>query len=354
MTSSHPQTQPQPPITPTSPTPKPPAPAGSKNLFQNVIFGGTAGVIGQTCIFPFYTIKTRLHLYPGRYNSILHCAKKIIQHDSIRGLYKGLPPALTGVFPEKAIKLSVNDYLSASLARPDGSISIPMSMVAGAGAGLSQVVATNPMEMLMINIQSAAAKGRAIGMVQMVRELGLAGLYKGTAATLFRDIPFSIVFFSMNASLRQYLTDDKGKLPISKVFLAGIVSGSIAASFSTPMDVIKTRLQASAGDAASAASSKPRTTPGLADAVGPSIAKVAPTGASPREFSSVARGAATGGADKIRYTGIAHCARHIYATEGARGFFAGVGPRILIISPLFGITLFFYDIQRRLQESGKL
>lgn len=228
-----------------------------------------------------------------------------------------------------------------------------MSMLAGAGAGLCQVVATNPMEMLMINMQSAAAKGRAIGMIPMVRDLGLAGLYKGTAATLFRDIPFSIVFFSMNASLRQYLTDDNGKLPITKVFLAGILAGSTAASMSTPMDVIKTRLQASAGDAVSAASSKPRA-PGLADAVGPSVAKVAPTGPSPRQFSSVAGGAAAGGADKMRYTGIAHCARHIYATEGVRGFFAGVGPRILIISPLFGITLFFYDIQRRLQESGKI
>lgn len=330
--------------------------AGSKNLFQNIIFGGTAGVIGQTCIFPLYTIKTHLHLYPGRYNSILHCARKIIQHDSIRGLYKGLPPALSGVFPEKAIKLSVNDYLSATLARKDGTISIPMSMLAGAGAGLSQVVATNPMEMLMINMQSAAAKGRAIGTLQMIRHLGLPGLYKGTAATLFRDIPFSIVFFSMNSTLRQSLTEPNGHLPMSKVFLAGIASGSSAATLSTPMDVIKTRLQASAGDAASTHASKPVSAPGLADAVRPGAPKVPSTAVPTRDFSSSSNrtAAPTSGADKIRYTGIAHCARHIYATEGVRGFFAGVGPRILIISPLFGITLFFYDIQRRLQASGRI
>lgn len=325
-------------------------------MLHNILFGGVAGVIGQTCVFPFYTIKTNLHLYPGRYQSILHCARKIIQHDSLRGLYKGLPPALSGVFPEKAIKLSVNDYLTALLARKDGSISIPNSMLAGAGAGFSQVVATNPMEMMMINMQSAASRGRAVTTVQMIRQLGLAGLYKGTSATLFRDIPFSIIFFSMNSALRQHLTQPDGKLPISKVFLAGIAAGSTAASLSTPMDVIKTRLQASAGDATatSTPSSKPNSAPGLADAIRPSSAKVASEAASSRDFSSSSRPTGLGGADKIRYTGIAHCARHIYATEGVRGFFAGVGPRVLIISPLFGITLFFYDIQRRLQESGRL
>lgn len=332
-----------------------PKPIGNKNIFQNIIFGGTAGVIGQTCVFPMYTIKTRLHLYPGRYNSILHCARKIIQHDGLRGLYRGLPPALTGVFPEKAIKLSVNDYLSATLARPDGSVSVPMSMVAGAGAGLCQVVATNPMEMLMINMQSNAAKGRSGTMVQLIRDLGLPGLYKGTAATLFRDIPFSVVFFSMNSSLRQYLTDDKGHLPISKVFLAGIAAGSTAATLSTPMDVVKTRLQASAGEAVAThpvASPKPSHTPAPAS-LG-NVSKVPSTAPPSRHFASARASPPGGSAAAIRYTGIAHCARHIYATEGVRGFFAGVGPRILIISPLFGITLFFYDIQRRLQESGSI
>lgn len=310
-------------------------------MFQNIIFGGTAGVIGQSCVFPLYTIKTRLHLYPDRYRNVIHCARKIVQHDALRGLYRGLPPALIGVFPEKAIKLSMNDYLTAVLSRPDGSISVPMAMLAGGGAGLSQVIATNPMELLMINMQNNAAQGRKPkSMLHLARDLGLSGLYKGTPATLLRDIPFSMVFFSMNTYLREYLTDDAGKLPMSRVFLAGIASGSTAAALSTPMDVIKTRLQASAGDAHH--STKPA---GLADAL--------PRAVSSSNSTAPSRRASTASAP-IRYTGIAQCAAHIYSTEGLLGFFAGVGPRVLIISPLFGITLFFYDIQRRLQQSGKL
>lgn len=321
-----------------------------------------------------YTVKTRLHLYPGRFNNVFDCARTIFRHEGLRGLYRGLPPALVGVFPEKAIKLSMNDYLSAVLSRPDGSISIPMAMLAGGGAGFSQVVVTNPMELVMINMQNNAAKGAANhNMFRLARDLGLAGLYRGTQATLLRDIPFSMIFFSMNTYLREHLRGEDGKLQMRNVFLAGIASGSTAAFLSTPMDVIKTRLQA--GASAEAKSSKlPATHIGAATTSASThqggATDASPVGApdsSTRRFSTVARRglAATASppptpqpaganAASVQYTGIAHCARHIYAREGVVGFFAGAFPRVLIISPLFGITLFFYDVQRRLQESGRI
>lgn len=306
-----------------------------------------------------YTVKTRLQTFPGRYNSVFHCARKIVQHEGLRGLYRGLPPALTGVFPEKAIKLSVNDYLTAVLSRPDGSISIPMAMVAGGGAGFCQVVITNPMELVMINMQDAAAKGRKHrSMFHLARDLGLSGLYKGTQATLLRDIPFSMVFFSMNTYMRSKLTKPDGTLPISKVFLAGIVSGSTAATLSTPMDVIKTRLQASASDSIKSSSSHSTAAAATAASAVPSSSSVEPSSSSRSTMSAPSSSrsfasAASRSSNPV-YTGVVHCAKHIYATEGIRGFFSGTVPRVLIISPLFGITLFFYDIQRRLQASGKL
>lgn len=207
----------------------------------------------------------------------------------------------------------------------------------------------------MINMQSAAAKGKSKNMFTLVRDLGLPGLYKGSAATLLRDIPFSIIFFSMNTTMRQALTDEHGHLPMSKVFFAGITSGSTAAALSTPVDVIKTRLQASAGDSSKISRKSPpvSSSPGLSDAVRTDVGKVTPSSVTSRHFASAAE-QVKGKGDKIRYTGIAQCARHIYTTEGIKGFFAGVGPRVLIISPLFGITLWVYDVQRRLQASGQL
>lgn len=338
--------------------PKKTAPqAGSKNLLQNIFFGGTAGVIGQASVFPLYTVKTRLHLYPGRYNNVFHCARKIVQHDGLRGLYRGMPPAVIGVFPEKAIKLSMNDYLTAVLARPDGTISLPMAMLAGGGAGFSQVIVTNPMELVMITMQSNAARGRKPkSMFHLARDLGLSGLYRGTQATLLRDVPFSMIFFSLNTHLRSKLADDDGKIPLSRTFLAGIAAGSTASSLSTPMDVIKTRLQAGASEriAKPSTTSVPTPSSSIPNTTSPS-SSIPSAASAARAASGVhTRSLSSSPTPAINYTGIMHCARHIYATEGLVGFMAGVVPRVLTISPLFGITLFFYDVQRRLQESGRI
>ncbi|CAN8063045.1 unnamed protein product [Agarophyton chilense] len=312
------------------PAPKAPAACSdNKNLLHNVLFGGVAGVIGQASVYPLYTIRTHLHLYPATYTNFVQAAFKIVRQTGLSSLYRGLRPALIGVFPEKAIKLSVNDYLTAALSRPDGSISMPMAMAAGAGAGLTQVIATNPMEVLMINQQTST-----LSTPQLISKLGIRGLYKHVSATLLRDIPFSIIFFPMNASLRLMFTKQDGTLPTPNVFLAGILAGTTAAAASTPADVIKTNLQA--------ISPKKAPTPPV------SIRSAATSSQAPsRSMSSAAP-------KPTEYSGIVHCARSIYAARGIRGFFAGVGPRVLTISPLFGVTMFMYEIQRRLKASGTI
>ncbi len=38
----------------------------------------------------------------------IFCTNQVIRHEGFRGLYRGLPPQLVGVAPEKAIKLTVS------------------------------------------------------------------------------------------------------------------------------------------------------------------------------------------------------------------------------------------------------
>lgn len=255
--------------------------------------------------------------------------------EGFRGLYKGLPAALTGVAPEKAIKLSANDYFRKKLSHDGGSgddLALGRSVLAGGLAGFCQVIATCPMEMSMITLQTRAAAGLPkMGLVEVGRMLGVSGLYKGTVSTLTRDVPFSMVFFSMNASLKSWFKGDKKKLGIGEVFLAGTIAGSTAAAFSTPMDVVKTRLQAS-----ETVKSQPQ------------VVKV--------EGGSGGGGAGgkLGTGSLIQYRGIPDCVSHIWKTEGWRGFMNGVVPRILIISPLFGIALLSYEVQQRLISKGSL
>lgn len=71
------------------------------------------------------------------------------------GLYRGLGPQLVGVAPEKAIKLTVNDFIRDQLSGLDGNIPFWAEVFSGGCAGASQVVFTNPLEIVKIRLQVA-------------------------------------------------------------------------------------------------------------------------------------------------------------------------------------------------------
>jgi len=198
------------------------------------------------------------------------------------------------------LKLAVNDFLRQTLQGDKPHIPYHYEVLAGAGAGFCQVVATNPMEIVKIRLQVAGEQGQHRSLVEVVKELGLKGLYHGAGATLMRDVPFSMIYFSLYGRLKRYFTNENGHISHAKILLSSTIAGVFGAAIATPPDVIKTRLQV-----------KPQ--PG----------------------------------DPV-YTGIADCFRQILKKEGPGAFFKGVTPRVLIISPLFGIALVVYEFQKKL------
>ena len=107
----------------------------------------------------------------------------------------------------------------------------------------AQVIATNPMEITKIRMQMQALLPVSERMTtgQVVKALGIRGMYSGTIATLCRDVPFSIVFFPMYANIKAAMADSKGENSFPSVLLSGMCAGGIAAAAVTPSDVIKTR-----------------------------------------------------------------------------------------------------------------
>ena len=266
------------------------------------IHTGVAGVIGASTVFPLDMAKTRLQnqkVGPNgerMYNGFLDAIRKIARTEGPRGLYQGLVPNLVGIIPEKAIKLGVNDFLRMVLAdEEDGSVSLGVGAAAGGLAGLTQCVATNPMEIVKIRLQTASLEGVKLSPMQAVNELGIKGLYRGAPATLARDIPFSVAFFALYGHLKDtWATDADGNTSFGKVLVSGMGAGMLGAALSTPPDVVKTRLQ-------------------IKDA---------------------------------KHTSMVAQTKDILANEGAAALFKGVVPRMMIIGPLFAITLFSYEVQK--------
>jgi hypothetical protein len=288
---------------------------------HKIVYSGVSGAIATTCIYPIDITKTRLMNAKGsaRLNPV-SMFLSIVKNEGLRGLYKGWPPNVLFVMPEKAIKLSANDFFRQKFtayhrSRHTGQgnpldLPIHLEMLSGGLAGLLQVVSTNPMELL--KIQGAIRQpGSNTSYVQIVRNLGFSGLYTGVFATLLRDIPFSMFYFSIYAKTKLHLSTSTTFSPDNnsygidiRPFLSGAVAGTISAALTCPPDVIKTRVHANV-------------VPVKGIAFGQFVS---------RECSLI----------KDEFS-------NLIRKEGASALIKGIIPRCLIISPLFAITMSCYE-----------
>uniref|UniRef100_A0A3P9B0H3 Solute carrier family 25 member 12 n=1 Tax=Maylandia zebra TaxID=106582 RepID=A0A3P9B0H3_9CICH len=271
--------------------------------------GSIAGATGATAVYPIDLVKTRMQnqrstgSFVGElmYKNSFDCAKKVLRYEGFFGFYRGLVPQLIGVAPEKAIKLTVNDFVRDKFTEKDDTIPLFAEIMAGGCAGASQVIFTNPLEIVKIRLQVAGeiTTGPRVSALSVVRDLGFFGLYKGAKACFLRDIPFSAIYFPVYAHTKTQLADEQGRLGPLQLLSAGAIAGIPAASLVTPADVIKTRLQVAAR------------------------------------------------AGQTTYSGVIDCFKKILREEGFRALWKGAGARMCRSSPQFGVTLVTYELLQR-------
>ncbi|XP_053935912.1 solute carrier family 25 member 48 isoform X4 [Cuculus canorus] len=79
----------------------------------------------------------------------------------------------------------------------------------------------------------------------VLQKEGIVGIYRGVVATLLRDIPGYCLYFIPYTFFCGWITPDGCISPNpSSIWLAGGVAGAISWGTATPMDVVKSRLQA--------------------------------------------------------------------------------------------------------------
>ena len=180
------------------------------------------------------------------FDSVLRSALK---HEGLTGLYQGLRATVVGVAPEKAVMFGVNGVLRQA-AKPledeRGLLPLGLEMGIGGLAGMGQVLFSSPKEMVMVQMQMASQQGMAPSAnspITHMRRLGLSNLYRGSSATLLRDVPFAAMYFAAYSRIKVAMQGDREKLAFMETLAAATVAALPAAFFTTPADVIKTRMQ---------------------------------------------------------------------------------------------------------------
>ncbi|GAB5568554.1 calcium-binding mitochondrial carrier protein Aralar2 isoform X2 [Prionailurus iriomotensis] len=278
--------------------------------------GSIAGAVGATAVYPIDLVKTRMQnqrstgSFVGElmYKNSFDCFKKVLRYEGFFGLYRVTSicmrsvATVIGSCPREGHKTyKVNDFVRDKFMHKDGSVPLAAEILAGGCAGGSQVIFTNPLEIVKIRLQVAGeiTTGPRVSALSVVRDLGFFGIYKGAKACFLRDIPFSAIYFPCYAHVKASFANEDGQISPGSLLLAGAIAGMPAASLVTPADVIKTRLQVAAR------------------------------------------------AGQTTYSGVMDCFRKILREEGPKALWKGAGARVFRSSPQFGVTLLTYELLQR-------
>jgi solute carrier family 25 protein 39/40 len=136
--------------------------------------------------------------------------------------------------------------------------------VAGSIARTAAASATSPVEMFRTRLQATPGTGAGHfkatleGLYQMTQAKGYTSLWRGLSLTMWRDVPFSGLYWcgyeevkKVLVSARQHAPHLHGSDPEATStatafldsFISGATSGAVAALVTTPFDVGKTRQQ---------------------------------------------------------------------------------------------------------------
>ncbi|KEF55593.1 uncharacterized protein A1O9_08343 [Exophiala aquamarina CBS 119918] len=222
--------------------------------------GALAGLTVDVSLYPLDTIKTRLqsNLTAQQQNAAL--APRHTLQGTLRSMYAGLPSAMLGSMPSAASFFLVYDGVKRLLITTETSPSKQMyaHMLASSLGEIAACTIRVPTEVVKQRAQAGLFGGssllafkdilallRSDGFITMTREL-----YRGGGITIMREIPFTIIQFSLweysksSYSARQHreLGRQEGLVTATEGAVFGSIAGAIAAGFTTPLDVLKTRI----------------------------------------------------------------------------------------------------------------
>jgi len=250
-------------------------------------------------------------------NGTVDAVLKLARHEGVLSLWTGLPPTLLMSLPATVLYFTAYDSLKESVGRqpllaPVQALGLE-PLVAGGWARVVAASCVSPLELVRTQMQGdarAAQRGLWAQIAHNVKHWGVTSLWRGLSATLWRDVPFSAMYWLVYERAKGAMLQGSGlsRATMQIDFGAGATAGAIAAVLTTPFDVVKTRRQIEMS----------------------------------LEASGGGRVAAT------RLTATHAVIGDIVRAEGVLGLFEGLGPRVAKVAPACAVMITSYEAGKRI------
>lgn len=172
---------------------------------ERFLAGCIAGAFSQTLIYPLEIVKTRMTVAaPNMYRSAVHCMRKIIKHEGIMSMFKGLKLSVIGVMPYSGLDLMTNsllkDFAHEHYQKQNQEIGVGTLLLCGMVSSTVAMTATYPIGLMRTKLQTSGMPGSAqySSLSQVVSEIirtqGYRGFFRVSLLLFLMSFLINIVF----------------------------------------------------------------------------------------------------------------------------------------------------------------
>uniref|UniRef100_T1JCV8 Solute carrier family 25 member 32 n=1 Tax=Strigamia maritima TaxID=126957 RepID=T1JCV8_STRMM len=281
--------------------------------YEHLVAGVSGGVAATMILHPLDLIKIRFAVNDGQlatipqYKGIFNAFATIVRQEGIAGLYRGVTPNVWGAGASWGLYFLFYNAIKAWMEGEEkGTLNAGRHMLAAAEAGVMTLSMTNPLWVVKTrlclqyrNMTDVPAHKHYSGMIDALRKVyvheGILGLYKGFLPGMLGVSHGALQFMAYEELKRRYnlyrhvaITN---KLTSVEYLTCAAISKLFAASVTYPYQVIRARLQD----------------------------------------------------QHHNYSGIVDVLSRTWRFEGWRGFYKGIVPNLLKVTPATAITFLIYE-----------
>ncbi|XP_024384095.2 uncharacterized protein [Physcomitrium patens] len=220
---------------------------------QYMLAGSIAGMVEHMAMFPVDLVKTRMQMLQSAggsaHSTVYKAFFSIMKKEGPLGLYRGIGAMGLGAGPAHAVYFAAYESLKEYFGGNEIGHHPLAYALAGAGASIASDAVFTPMDVVKqrLQLRHSPYSGVLDCIKKTLKEEGPSAFYKSYRTTVVMSIPFTAVHFASYEAGKKVLGDiypayaDEEHLLIH--ITAGGAAGALASAVTTPLDVIKTRLQ---------------------------------------------------------------------------------------------------------------
>lgn len=191
---------------------------GELTVPRRLAAGACAGMTATALTHPLDTLRLRLALPNSGYTGLSNAFVTIIRSEGVGALYKGLAPTLVGIAPYAALNFASYDLLKRRLYNNKNS-NIPQqqnpaaNLAIGGLAGTVAATVCYPLDTIRRRMQMKGTmyENQVHAFVQIWRNEGFKGFYRGWAANTIKVVPQNAIRFVSYEALKSMLGVKKAR-----------------------------------------------------------------------------------------------------------------------------------------------